>query len=63
MDIFEDEMRKNGPTLSNPEGTRSILLLDVTLTGLKGVALLHRSKLASNNMNLAGTTARFVNRS
>ncbi len=56
-------MRKNEPIMPNPEGTRPIWLLDVTLTSLKGKTLLRRSKLANNQMGLADITAKFVNRS
>ncbi len=63
LNIFEDEMCKNRPIMPNPEGTMPIWLLDVTLTSLKGETLLRRSKLANNQMGLAGITARFVNRS
>ncbi len=39
---------EDGPILSNPAGTRPILPVDVTLSGLKGVALLRHSKLATD---------------
>ncbi len=54
--------REDGPILSNPEGTRPISLLDVALSGLKGWALRHRSKLARNEMGHAGAATMTLNR-
>jgi len=61
--IFEDEWRDNVPISSNPEGTWRLSPLDVALRGLKGAALLRRSKLASNEKRHASTATYFVNRS
>jgi hypothetical protein len=44
-----------GPILSNPEGTRPILPVDVTLSCLKGATHRRRSTLATNKMGHAGT--------
>ncbi len=46
---------EDGPILSNPAGTWPISPVDVTLSGLKGVALLHHSKLATDKMGRAST--------
>ena len=54
--------REDGPILSNPEGTRPISLLDVTLSGLKGATLRRRSKLARNEMDHASAATVIVNR-
>ncbi len=53
---------EDGPILANPAGTRPILPVDVTLSGLKGVALLHHSKLATDKMGHASTATLIVNR-
>ncbi len=63
LSIFEDEWRETGPISSNPEGTRRLSPLAVALRGLKGAALLRRSKLASNERRHAGTATTFVNKS
>ncbi len=52
---------EDGPILTNPVGTRPILPVDVTLSGLKGVALLRHSKLASDKMGHASTATLIVN--
>ena len=54
--------REDGPILPNPDRTRPISLLDVTLSGLKGWALQRRSKLARNEMDHASATTVIVNR-
>ncbi len=46
---------EDGPILANPVGTRPILPVDVTLSGLKGVALPRHSKLATDKMGRAST--------
>ena len=43
---------EDGPILSNPFGTRPILPVDVTLSGLKGMTLLRHSKLERNPISL-----------
>ena len=53
---------EDGPILANPAGTRPILPVDVTLSGLKGVALPHHSKLATDKMGHASTATLIVNR-
>ncbi len=53
---------EDGPILSNPFGTRPILPVDVTLSGLKGVALQRHSKLATDKMGHASTATLIVNR-
>jgi len=63
LGILEDEWRETGPISSNPEGTRRLLPLDVTLRGLKGEALLRHSKLASDKRHYASTATTFANRS
>ena len=63
LSIFEDEWRENGPISSNPDGTRRLSPLDVALPGLKGAALLRRSKLASSKRRHASTATTFVSRS
>ena len=46
---------EDGPILVNPEGTRAILPVDVTLSGLKGATHRHHSKLATDKMAHAST--------
>ena len=53
---------EDGPILSNPAGTWPISPVDVTLSGLKGVALLRHSKLATDKMGHASTATLTVNR-
>ncbi len=53
---------EDGPILSNPRRTRPILPVDVTLSGLKGVALPRHSKLATDKMGHASTATMIVNR-
>ncbi len=53
---------EDGPILSNPVGTRPILPLDVTLSGLKGWALQRHSKLARYKMGHASTATLILNR-
>ncbi len=53
---------EDGPILSNPVGTRPISPVDVTLSGLKGVALRRHSKLATDKMGHASTATLIVNR-
>ena len=53
---------EDGPILSNPFGTWPILPVDVTLSGLKGMTLLRRSKLATDKMGLASTATLILNR-
>ncbi len=54
--------REAGPIQSNPERTRPISLLDVTLSDLKGPTLLRPSKLARNEMGYGGSATVFVNK-
>ena len=54
--------REDGPILSNPEGTRSLSPLDVTLSGLKGWALRRPSKLARDKMGHASAATVILNR-
>jgi len=65
LGIFEDEWRETVPISLNPEGTWRLSPLDVALRGLKGVALLRRSKLAlaSSEMRHASTATYLVSRS
>ncbi len=49
---------EDGPILSNPEGTRPILPVNVTFSGLKGMTLPRHSKLATDKMGLASTATR-----
>jgi hypothetical protein len=53
---------EDGPIRPNPEGTRSILPLDVTLSGLKGATLQRYSKLARCKMGRASTATLIVHR-
>ena len=53
---------EGGPIGSNPFGTRPILPVDVTLSGLKGMTLLRLSKLATDKMGLASTATLMLNR-
>jgi len=53
---------EDGPILSNPFGTRPILPVDVTLSGLKGTTLLRHSKLATDKMGRASTASLILNR-
>ena len=46
---------EDGPILPNPERTRAILPVDVTLSSLKGATLQRYSKLATDKMDLAST--------
>ena len=48
-------MPEDGPILSNPEGTRPILPVDVAVSFLKGATLRQRSQLATNKMGRANT--------
>jgi hypothetical protein len=63
LGIFEGEWRETVPISLNPEGTWRLSPLDVALRGLKGAALLRRSKLVSSEMRHASTTTYFVSRS
>ena len=54
--------REDGPIPSNPEGTRPISPLGVTLSGLKGWTLRRPSKLARNEMDHAGAAIVIVHR-
>jgi len=54
--------REDGPILANPVGTWPISLLDVTLSGLKGMTLRRRSKLARNEMGRASAITMILNR-
>ena len=51
-----------GPILANPERTRPILSVDVTLSGLKGATHRRHSKLAIDKMGRASTASVNVNR-
>ena len=53
---------EDGPTLSNPEGTKPILPVDVTLSVLKGVTHRRHSKLATSKMGRASTATLSVHR-
>ena len=53
---------EDGPILANPERTRPILSVDVTLSGLKGATHRRQSKLATNKMGRASTASVNVNR-
>ncbi len=53
---------EDGPILANHEGTRPILPVDVTFSGLKGVALPRPSKLPTEKMGHASTATLIVNR-
>ncbi len=53
---------ENGLILANPAGTRPMWPVDVTLSGLKGVALPRHSKLATDKMGHASTATLIVNR-
>ncbi len=53
---------EDGPILANPLGTRPISPVDVTLSGLKGVALLRHSKLATGKIGHASTATMIVHR-
>ncbi len=46
---------EEGPILLNPERTRPILPVDVTLSGLKGATHRRHSKLATDKMGHAST--------
>ena len=52
----------DGPILPNSFGTRRILPVDVTLSGLKGMTLPRHSKLATNKMGLASAATLILNR-
>jgi len=54
--------REEGPILTNPAGTWPISLLDVTLSGLKGMTLRRHPKLARNEMGRASATTMILNR-
>ena len=56
-------MPEDGPILSNPDGTGSILLVDVALSCLKGTTHWRSSKLATSKMDLASTATSMVHRS
>ena len=54
--------REDGPIGTNPEGTRPIFPLDVTLSSLKGATLQRYSKLARDKMGHASTATLILNR-
>ena len=53
---------EDGPILANPERTRPILPVGVTLSGLKGATHRRHSKLATDKMGRASTATVNVNR-
>ena len=53
---------EDGPILANPERTRPILPVDVTLSGLKGATHRRPSKLATDKMGRASTATSIVHR-
>ncbi len=53
---------EGGPILANPEGTWPILPVDVTFSGVKGVALRRRAKQATDKMGHARTATLILNR-
>ena len=63
IELERDAGGKVASTFPHPApGTRPILPVDVTLSGLKGVALLRHSKLATDKMGHASTATMIVNR-
>ena len=53
---------EDGPIGANPERTRPIFPLDVTLSSLKGATLQRYSKLARGKMGRASTATLIVHR-
>ena len=53
---------EDGPIGPNPEGTRPIFPLDVTLSSLKGATLQRYSKLATDKMARASIATSIVHR-
>ncbi len=63
IELERDAGGKVASTFPHPApGTRPILPVDVTLSGLKGVALLRHSKLAKDKMGHASATTLIVHR-